>query len=201
MIRTLIFDIGNVLADFDWKGYLAGWKLPEEERRVVERELFLSPLWKEIDRGVLSDEEILRRVCAAAPELSETFRKIYRGAAAAVSQYDYAPGLLKALREKGFPIYILSNYGKTFYEDRLSQFDFLAYTDGQVISYEVRHIKPEPEIYKILLSRFSIDPKEALFFDDLPANVEAARAFGIHAVQVKGYASIVRGLKEYGIEI
>ena len=66
MIRTLIFDIGNVLADFDWKGYLAGWKLPEEERRVVERELFLSPLWKEIDRGVLSDEEILRRVCAAA---------------------------------------------------------------------------------------------------------------------------------------
>ena len=37
--------------------------------------------------------------------------------------------------------------------------------------------------------------------DDLPANVEAARAFGIHAVQVKGYASIVRGLKEYGIEI
>ena len=199
MVRTLIFDIGNVLADFNWRAYLAGWKLPEEERCIVERELFLSPLWKEIDRGKLSDEEILTRVCSKAPRLEETIRKIYGGAAVAVSQNDYAPGLLKRLKEQGFRIYILSNYGKTFYEEQLSHFEFLRYTDGQVVSYQEGHIKPEPEIYEKLLSRYGICPEEALFFDDLPENCRAAEAFGIHTIQVDGYESILRGLREYGI--
>ena len=56
MIRTIIFDIGNVLADFNWRAYLDSFALPEQEDRIVERTLFVSKLWEEIDRGRLSDE-------------------------------------------------------------------------------------------------------------------------------------------------
>ena len=201
MIRTIIFDIGNVLADFNWRAYLDSFALPEQEDRIVERTLFLSPLWAEIDRGRLSDEELLAQICKSAPEQEMLIRRVYSGAGMAVSQNAYAPGLLKRLKELGYQIYILSNYGKTFYEERLSNFEFLRYSDGQVISYQEQYIKPEPEIYQILLSRYQICPDEAVFFDDLPKNLETAKTFGINTVQVRGYESIEEGLRNFDIEL
>lgn len=201
MIHTLIFDIGNVLAAFDWKGYLDGWSLTEEEHKVVEQVLFMGPMWKEVDRGSRPDEEILDIICAEAPGHGELIRRVYAGAGVAVQQYSYAPGLLKQLKELGYQIYILSNYGKTFYEERKPFFQFLEYVDGMVISYQEKQIKPEPEIYETLLSRYGICPEEAVFFDDLPANLEAAKKFGIHTVQVAGYESIVAGLERFGIRL
>ena len=201
MIRTIIFDIGNVLADFNWRAYLDSFALPEQEDRIVERTLVLSPLWAEIDRGRLSDEELLAQICKSAPEQEMLIRRVYSGAGMAVSQNAYAPGLLKRLKELGYQIYILSNYGKTFYEERLSNFEFLRYSDGQVISYQEQYIKPEPEIYQILLSRYQICPEEAVFFDDLPKNLETAKTFGINTVQVRGYESIEEGLRNFDIEL
>ena len=201
MIRTIIFDIGNVLADFNGRAYLDSFALPEQEDRIVERTLFLSPLWAEIDRGRLSDEELLAQICKSAPEQEMLIRRVYSGAGMAVSQNAYAPGLLKRLKELGYQIYILSNYGKTFYEERLSNFEFLRYSDGQVISYQEQYIKPEPEIYQILLSRYQICPEEAVFFDDLPKNLETAKTFGINTVQVRGYESIEEGLRNFDIEL
>ena len=51
--------------------------------------------------------------------------------------------------------------------------------DGEVISCEEQVVKPEPEIYRRLLDRYSLDPAETLFIDDRPVNLEAARTFGI----------------------
>ncbi len=201
MIHTLVFDIGNVLADFNWRGYLDGWKLSEEEDGIVERALFMSPMWKEVDRGRLSDEELLELVCRDAPGKEGLIRRVFAGAGAAVRENPYAPELLKSLKESGYRIYILSNYGRTFYEERKPYFRFLEYTDGQVISYQEKHIKPEPEIYETLLSRYGINPEETVFFDDLPANLKAAGEFGIHTVQVTGYESIKKGLEQFGIRI
>lgn len=201
MIHTLIFDIGNVLAAFDWKGYLDSWKLPEEEHRIVKEALFMSPMWKEVDRGSLPDEVLLDRICEKVPGYEGLIRRIYAGAGIAVQEYSYAPALLKQLKEQGYGIYILSNYGKTFYEERKPFFHFLEYTDGQVISYQEKKIKPEPEIYETLLSRYKIIPENAVFFDDLPVNLEAAKGFGIHTVHVTGYESIKRGLEQFGIRI
>ena len=72
------------------------------------------------------------------------------------SQNSYAPALLRSLKKLGYRIYILSNYGKTFFEDRLSCFEFLNYVDGRVVSYEVHSVKPEPGIYEALLERYKI---------------------------------------------
>ena len=62
-------------------------------------------------------------------------------------------------------------------------------------------MKPEPGIYEALLERYKIRPEEAVFFDDLPQNLEAARRFGLSTVLVTGYESIVEGLRSFGIEI
>lgn len=201
MIRTLIFDIGNVLAAFNWRRYLNSWQLSMEENAILERALFMSPMWKEVDRGCMSDEELLRIFCRDAPGYEELVRRVFSECFKTVEENSYAADLLKSLKEQGYRIYILSNYGKSVFENRTTPFRFLDYTDGQVISYREKCIKPEPEIYEILLSRYGICPEEAVFFDDLPRNLEAAAAFGIHTVHVTGYESIIEGLRSFGIEL
>ena len=55
--------------------------------------------------------------------------------------------------------------------------------DGVVFSCEVKEIKPEPEIYKLLLSRYGLKAEESVFLDDREENCEAARKLGIKAIQ------------------
>ena len=56
--------------------------------------------------------------------------------------------------------------------------------DGWVLSFEEKLIKPQEQIYRILLERYQLDAKECLFLDDLQSNVEAARKIGMQALQV-----------------
>ncbi|MFQ9152908.1 MAG: hypothetical protein ACLR6B_16915 [Blautia sp.] len=68
MITTIIFDIGNVLAAYDWEGALRRLGCQDETFEAVADAVFRSPDWKEMDRGVLTLEELLQRFIRRAPE-------------------------------------------------------------------------------------------------------------------------------------
>ena len=61
---------------------------------------------------------------------------------------------------------------------------FLDLLDGGIVSYQVHALKPDREIYEILLARYDLVADQCLFFDDRADNVEGARKVGIHAIQV-----------------
>ena len=90
--------------------------------------------------------------------------------------------ILAELRERGIPLYILSNFSAETFAPAFERFDFLRWFRGMVISGEVGVIKPDPRIYEIMLARFAIDPHRAVYIDDVAANAEAARPFGIHDI-------------------
>ena len=56
--------------------------------------------------------------------------------------------------------------------------------DGMVISYEVHSLKPDHTIYRHILDKYDLKPKESIFFDDRAENIEAARELGMEAVQI-----------------
>jgi HAD superfamily hydrolase (TIGR01509 family) len=60
--------------------------------------------------------------------------------------------------------------------------------DEIVISAEVHMVKPDPRIYLHTLQRLGVGPRQAVFIDDMPRNVEGARSQGLHAVQFRGPA-------------
>ena len=60
--------------------------------------------------------------------------------------------------------------------------DFLPYTDGGILSWKEGLIKPQPEIYALLLERFQLIPQECVFLDDTAKNLDAAKEFGIHTI-------------------
>ena len=90
--------------------------------------------------------------------------------------------ILEELRDRGTPLYALSNWPVEGFASARERFHFLAWFRGIVISGEIGAIKPQPRIYETLLDRFAIDPRSAVFIDDVEVNAAAARPFGMHAI-------------------
>ena len=90
--------------------------------------------------------------------------------------------ILAELCERETPLYVLSNFSAETFPPALERFDFLRWFRGMVISGEVGVIKPDPRIFQIMLARFAIDPHRTVYIDDVAANAEAARPFGIYGI-------------------
>jgi 2-haloacid dehalogenase len=90
--------------------------------------------------------------------------------------------ILAELRDRGTPLYGLTNWSAETYPCATRRFDFLGWFRGILVSGEVGAIKPDPRIYELLLARFAIDPQHTVYIDDSAVNAEAASRFGIHGV-------------------
>ena len=182
MIHTVIFDIGNVLVKFGWAEYFASFGYDEQTVKRLGDATVLSPYWKEYDLGNLSEEEVLDRFISYAPDLKDELTRTlscYRGI---LTRLDYAIPWIKELRDKGLKVLYLSNFAEKALRECDDAMDFLPYMDGGIFSCRVHMIKPDPGIYKELLSRYRLRPEECVFLDDMPENVKAAETLGIHGI-------------------
>ena len=64
------------------------------------------------------------------------------------------------------------------------------------ISYEVHRIKPEPEIYRILLEKYELKAEECVFVDDNGKNIQAARELGFRTVHFENYEQAREALEK-----
>lgn len=199
MIRNVIFDIGNVLASFRWKDLFIELGFTGEAfERIAEATVLHPTMWNEFDRSLMSDEEIIARCIERAPEYEKEIRLLFHTTAGLVEEYPYSYEWIRGLKEQGYKVYLLSNYGKTSYEaardnHRLS---FLPLVDGAVISYEVQMVKPEPGIYEALLAKYSLKAEECVFLDDRAENIEAAAALGFRGIVVETYEQAKEALEK-----
>lgn len=182
MIRNIIFDIGNVLTDFRWREFLGDKGFDEAMVERIAKASVQTPLWNETDRGVWSLEELMQAFIAKDPEIAEELRRAYHNVTGMVTKRDYAIPWMKELKAKGYKIYYLSNFSEKAFVDCADALDFLPYTDGGILSYQEKVIKPDLEIYRRLLTRYSLKEDECVFLDDTVANIEAARALGIYGI-------------------
>ncbi|MCI6675645.1 MAG: HAD family phosphatase [Clostridiales bacterium] len=199
MIRTVIFDIGNVLTNYRWKGYLHSFGFSKEVEEAVANAVFLNPLWIEFDRGVMGDHAVIEACVEQTPQYEAQIRKLFVDMTELVVEYDYAASLVQDLKKQGYQVYVLSNYGQTLFEYAKKNFQFLQYVDGGVISFQVKKIKPDAAIYEALINQYGICPEEAVFLDDTIKNLVQAEAMGIKTVHVTSYQSIIEGLHRHGV--
>ena len=185
-IRNVVFDIGGVLADFRPDRVMEALRFSEEAKEAFRREIF-SRVWLDCDRIPYDDGEIRALFKAAVPGFEAEVDRLWDGLAPITRELPYAQEWLRSLKARGYRIYVLSNYGKRSFEINSPRYGFLALTDGQLISYELRQLKPEPEIYLSLCARFGLRPEESVFIDDVPANVEAAERLGFAGIVFASY--------------
>ncbi len=176
-----------VLADFRWKDYIAELEIPEGKRERVAAATTCGRYWDELDRGVMSFEEVIEACIGLDPEIEPEIRLFFKDMRRLVVEFPFARDWVKSVKEKGLGTYILSNYGEHYFTCLRKNSGFFEYIDGEVVSCREKVMAPAPAIYKILLERYSLVPEECVFLDDRLENVEAAKALGIHAIHVKSH--------------
>lgn len=201
MINTVVLDIGQVLSDFRWREYLNDCGYDEETKRRVAEATVLSKLWQEEDRGRINTDELVKLCCEKDPGVAAEITRLFADITLLVREYDYSTDFIRKLKANGYKVYLLSNYGEKNFAYAREHFDFIKYADGGVISYEVKYIKPEPEIYEALIHKYTINPKEAVFLDDSEANLEGARKFGFSTIWVTEFEKALKELRALGVRI
>lgn len=187
MIDTVIFDIGNVLAAFTWDQFVESFHFSEDLNKRITQATVKTPAWNEFDRGVLKSDEVIQLFIKNDPELEPQFQILFQNVKGTVTRLDYAIPWIKAIKARGYKVYVLSNFPERAHRDCKEALDFLDYVDGGIMSYQDKVVKPEPAIYKLLLDRYQLIPQNCVFLDDLPRNIEAAQKFGIHTILFKDF--------------
>ncbi|MCM1112468.1 MAG: HAD family phosphatase [Muribaculum sp.] len=182
MIRNIVFDIGNVLTDFCWKEFLRGKGFDDEMIRRIGRASVESPVWREFDRGTWSEEELMRAFVANDPEIERELHEAYDDVRGMVTARAYAIPWVRELKARGYRVFYLSNFAKKAEEECADALAFLPDMDGGILSWRDGLIKPDPEIYRLLLKRYGLKAQECVFVDDLPENVAGAVAQGFHGI-------------------
>ena len=177
---NIILDIGDVLVQtrdivfFREKGF------DEQTAARLAGATYLSPYWKELDRGVWSFEKIVDRFVSTCPELEREIRFSVADLGGFIGQFDYAGDWIAELRAQGFGVYCLSNLSDKICTDCAKELDFLPMLDGYLLSYREKMVKPDPAIYRRMLEKFALRAEKCIFIDDRKENVDAAIAVGLN---------------------
>ena len=182
MIKTIIFDIGNVLMDFNFQICFRAYAPDEETYQKIVKATVQSPVWAEFDRGVWTDEEILEGFIKNDPSIESILRNMFERLEGIIKQRDYAIPWIRELKESGYQVLVLSNFPKKVYELFQNEMTFLQEVDGGILSYQDQVIKPDKEIYNLLMSRYQLNPQECVFLDDLKDNIKTAKELGMHTI-------------------
>ncbi|MCX4352104.1 MAG: HAD family phosphatase [Lachnospiraceae bacterium] len=196
MIKNIVFDIGNVLAGFAWEDFYRSFGYSEEIFEKLADATVRSPFWNEMDRGKLSDEELLEGFIKNDSSIEKEIREVFENVEEIIQRFDYAIPWIRELKKKGYHIYVISNFSRKAHVECIKALDFLEEIDGEILSYQVKLIKPSPEIYQLLCSKYNLKAEECVFIDDLPKNVEAARKEGMKGLIFESLDQAKRELEE-----
>mgnify|MGYP000786585481 FL=1 len=160
--------------------------LDEDNAIRVGTQMFNDPdrTWDIFDLGIKSDEEIADIFCKKYPGDEDVIRWFIRH-----GEYMQVPRpkvwkKVHELKQKGYKIYILSNYPESLFKKHTEYADFMDDIDGLMVSYMIHKAKPAEDIYKALCDKYGLDRSESIFFDDRSENVEGAVKFGMKSVKI-----------------
>ena len=200
MITTIIFDIGNVLADFTWKEHYASFGYDDAMVERIAKATVMSPMWNEIDRGVMKVEEIIQEFVNLDPEIEQDIRKVLDNVKTMVRRNEYAIPWIQDLKSKGYRLLYLSNFSEKAETECAYALDFTPYLDGGILSYQEKVTKPMPEIYELLIKRYRLVPEECVFLDDTMTNLTGAEKFGIHTIHFQNQAQAIEELRKLSVD-
>lgn len=181
-IKNIVFDFGGVLIDWNPR-YLYRTYFNDDR----EMEYFLSHVctneWNaEHDRGRSFDDGVAL-LKPKFPQYAEAIQ-MYKDKWECMlnGEFPQTVDLLMELKGKGYGIYGLTNWSAETFPIAYSRYPVLHQFDGIVVSGEEKLIKPDPEIFMVLLDRYNLKAEESVFIDDSPANIKTAEGLGFKAV-------------------
>ncbi len=187
-----IFDLGNVIVDIDFNRVLGVWSdLGRVPLAILQKRFQMGEHFEQHERGEISDEQFATSLCAELG-ISLSFEQFTAGwQAIFIGVRQEVIALMHKLRQQGNRVVILSNTNRLHCHYWPVQYPGVQQAADKIyLSQDMGMRKPEWRIYQTVLEEEGISADQAIFFDDNPANIDAARALGISSVHVTD-ASVV----------
>ena len=198
MIKNLVFDLGNVLIEWNSEKILTFFEPEKERRQLLRQVIFESGVWHQTDKGELS----LKEACdEGLAQLEDSYhsavQNIFYNWYEVVEVYSGLQEQIGLWADQGYRIYILSTTCEIFYHiEKAGLLPIYPLLSGYILSSEVGVVKPEPEIYQKLLKKYGIDPTESVFIDDIQANLDTAAELGFETILAKRESDNILAMQE-----
>ena len=203
MYKSIVFDLGGVMVDFDPKSYLVDLLCNAAMEEKVYELTFGSEEWKLMDAGLISRFEGNKRMLERAQQEGCSFevQGVLDDWIHILHVRHRMQELVRRMKNHGYCVYYLSNIPQDVL-DLLRQRGVLDRFDGGVSSCEVHINKPDPRIYQALLDKYHLKAEECVFIDDRPENVQTAFSMGFAGVQMKdSVGTLVRSLATCNVSL
>ncbi len=200
MIDTVIFDVGNVLIEWDPE-HLYRKLIPDQAERSHFLANICTPEWNVQQDLGRSWSEAISELLGKHPDKHDLIK------AYSERWHEMVPGeisgtveILEELKSAGVPLYAITNFSNEKFAEAKARFPFLATSFlDTVVSAEERIIKPDLRIFEILIERNRLNANACAFIDDSEKNIKAADQAGLNAVHFTGADKLRRDLKDLGL--
>ena len=205
MIKNIIFDLGNVIINYNQKQIINSFTQKEDEIKYIYDEIFHAPEWELMDLGNITNDEAIevinKRNEFKYEKLTKDFlHEWYKKQTINREIVEIA----KKLKKKGYKLFVLSNMANLTYE-YFKNDEFFSLCTGIIISAHEHLIKPDEKVFRLLLDRYKLNAEECLFIDDDPSeeNYKTANKMGIKDRKIipNQAEDVKKLLLEYEIEI
>ena len=199
-IKAIIFDFGNVL--LEWNPRYVYRRYFRDDEEAMEK--FLHEVgfmeWNALQDKGRTFAEGVADLSQQFPQYSDLIQAYHDNWRESIGgSFTGTVEILKRLKKAGYGLYGLSNWSAETFPYARQKYDFFHLFDDIVISGEVGSIKPEPEIFEILLQKAGRPAHECLFIDDALANVEQARRMGFITVHFLSAEQLEKELRTLGL--
>jgi glucose-1-phosphatase len=183
--KAIIFDLGKVLVHFDFKrGYRELEQLCPHAAAEIPKRLSGTGLVQRFESGLVEPREFVAELTKIL-DLKVDFDRFCDIWSCIFAETLVPDSLVEALGAR-YRLILLSNTNAIHFEMIRKTYPILRHFHELVLSYEVKAMKPQPEIYRAAIEKAGCRPEECFYTDDIPEYVEGARRLGIDAVQFRG---------------
>lgn len=199
-IKAIIFDYGNVLLTWDPRNIYRNFfpNDPEGMERFLRDVNFADwNLQQDKGRPFMEGVALLSQQFPHYAHLIQAYQE--RWIDSVGEPVAGTIGILKQLKQAGYSVYGLSNWSAETFPQARKRHDFFDLLDDMVISGEVGHVKPEPEIYHLMLDKIGRPAQECLFIDDALPNVHQAQRMGFAVIHFQSPEQLEASLRDLKI--
>ncbi len=178
-----IFDLGNVVVDLDFTRALGVWSnLSGTPLAQLQQHFQLGKPVAAHERGAITDQQFAAELCNEL-EINLSYQQFVSGWNAIFTGLNRTVLThIQQLRAEGQRVVILSNTNKIHTDFLIQHYpEIFSSVDQCYFSYQLGLRKPDLAIYHHILAAEGVTGEQAIFFDDLIENIEAAAQIGINA--------------------
>lgn len=202
MIKNIIFDFGGVLMDWNPRYFYRNYFGDDEKMEWFLNNIAVDEWNAEQDRGRSLSEgtEILVK---KHPEWEKEIRAYYDNWTTMLkSDIPKNVKVLRKLEHTDYQLFGLTNWAAETFPYALENYDFFQIFKGKIVVSGIEKlIKPDPEIWKVLLQRYHIKAGESVFIDDNLKNIETAKSLGFKTIHIWKDTEMEDELKKLGVKI